>query len=293
MDRGAGIMAINFPDSPEVGDVYLYNDRGWTWGGEAWTPNRPVYTANRDIVSDSEGYLVASVVTSTELARLSGVTDVVQTQIDGKADLTSPTFLGVPLAPTASVGVSTDQIATTAFVIGQASVSDPLAPGVADSGTLATYSRGDHVHPIDITLAPKSSPTFTGAVTVSSNGIVFPDGTQTKAGVPSLTVIKPNISANATTSTLTAALTYRDTITAISGAYTVTIDADTTNSITFPIGSSMNFYQSSGDGGASIVAGATVTLLVTPGLIFRALNSSVTVTKVAANTWLVYGDLKS
>jgi hypothetical protein len=258
-----------------------------------WTPNRATYTADRDIISDADGYLVASDVTSTEVGYLNGLTDNIQNQLDDKAPKASPAFTGEPTAPTANVNQNDTAIATTAFVIGQAATETPVADGTAAAGTSVKYAREDHVHPTDTTLAPKASPTFTGTVTVGANGIVFADGTQTKQGVPSLTEIKPAITANATTSTLPQALTYRDTLTAIGGAYTVTIDPDTTNSITFPIGTSLNFYQSVGAGGASIVAGASVTLLRTPGLIFRALNSTVTVTKVAANTWLVYGDLKS
>lgn len=286
-------MAINFPAEPEVGEIYTYNDRAWTWSGEVWTPNRPTYTADRDIISDADGYLVASDVTSTEVGYLDGLTGNIQNQLDDKAPKASPAFTGEPTAPTATADQNDTAIATTAFVIGQASSSAPLENGNANTGTSLKYSREDHVHPTDTTLAPKESPTFTGTVTVGASGIAFADGTQTKHGVPSLTEIKPAITANATTSTLPQALTYRDSLTAIGGAYTVTIDPDTTNSITFPIGTSINFYQSVGAGGASIVAGASVNLLYTPGLIFRALNSSVTVTKVAANTWLVYGDLKS
>jgi hypothetical protein len=286
-------MAINFPAEPDVGEIYTYNDRAWTWSGEVWTPNRPQYTADRDIISDEDGYLVASPVTSTEVTFLAGVTSSIQDQLDDKSPIASPDFTGTPTAPTATADQNNTQIATTAFVLGQAASATPEADGTAAAGTSVKFARADHVHPTDTTLAPKASPTFTGTVTVGANGIVFADGTQTKQGVPSLTEIKPAITANATTSTLPQALTYRDSLTAIGGAYTVTIDPDTTNSITFPIGTSINFYQSVGAGGASIVAGASVTLLRTPGLIFRALNSTVTITKVAANTWLVYGDLKS
>ena len=286
-------MAINFPAEPEVGDVYSYQGRGWTWSGEVWTPNRPTYTPDRDIISDVDGYLVAATTTSTEIGYVAGVTSSIQDQLDAKAPIQSPTFTGEPTAPTASVGQNDTQIATTAFVIGQAASADPQPNGTAAVGLSNKYARADHVHPTDTTLAPKDAPTFTGKVTVAAAGIEFTDGIQTKAGVPSLTPIKAAITADATTSTLPSALTYRDSLTAIAGAYTLTVDADTTNSITFPIGTSINFYQSVGAGGATIVQGAGVTLLYTPGLIFRALNSSVTITKVAANTWLVYGDLKS
>ena len=286
-------MAINFPAEPQVGDVYSYNNRSWTWSGEVWTPNRPVYTADRDIISDADGYLVAATTTSTEIGYVAGVTSSIQDQLDDKAPLASPSFTGEPVAPTATADQTDTQIATTAFVIGQASSVDPTANGTAAVGTSKKYARADHVHPTDTTLAPKDAPTFTGKVTVAAAGIEFTDGVQTKAGVPSLTTIKAAITANATTSTLSSALTYRDALVPIGGAYSVTVDADTTNSITFPIGTSINFYQSVGAGGASIVQGAGVTLLATPGLIFRALYSSVTITKLSANTWLVYGDLKS
>jgi len=286
-------MPINFPAEPEVGDEYTYNNRTWTWSGEVWTPNRAQYTADRDIISDQDGYLVASTVTSTEVSYLDGVTSSIQTQLNAKAPLASPNFTGEPTAPTASADQNDTAIATTAFVIGQAASATPAANGTAAAGTSLKYARADHVHPTDTTLAPKASPTFTGTVTVGANGIAFSDGTQTLQGVPSLTPIKAAITANATTSTLPQALTYRDALTAIGGAFSVTVDPDTTNSITFPIGTTLNFYQSVGAGGASIVAGASVDLLYTPGLIFRAQYSSVSLTKVAANTWLVFGDLKA
>jgi len=286
-------MPIDFPSSPTVGQEYTYNNRTWTWSGTVWTPNRAQYTADRDIISDEDGYLVASAVTSTEVSYLDGVNSSIQTQLDAKAPLASPNFTGEPTAPTANADQTDTAIATTAFVIGQASASTPAANGTAAVGTSKKYARADHVHPTDTTLAPKADPTFTGTVTVGASGIAFTDGAQTLQGVPSLTPIKANITANATTSSLPSPLTYRDSIAAIAGAFSVTVDADTTNSITFPIGTTLNFYQSVGTGGASIVQGAGVTLLSTPGLVFRDRYSSVSITKVAANTWLVFGDLKA
>jgi len=286
-------MPINFPAEPEVGDEYTYNNRTWTWSGEVWTPNRQQYTANRDIVSDVDGYLVAATTSAAEVGYLAGVTSSIQTQLNDKAPLASPALTGEPTAPTANADQTDTAIATTAFVIGQASSATPAANGTAAAGTSKKYARADHVHPTDTTLAPKADPTFTGTVTVGASGIAFTDGTQTKQGVPSLTEIKANITANATTSTLPSPLTYRDTLVAIAGAFSITVDADSTNSIVFPIGTTLSFYQSVGTGGASIVAGAGVTLLFTPGLVFRDRYSSVSMTKVAANTWLVFGDLKA
>jgi hypothetical protein len=57
-----------------------------------------------------------------------------QAALNLKADTASPTFTGVPIAPTAVAGTSTNQIATTAYV--QASAS-----GNAPTGMFATFMR--------------------------------------------------------------------------------------------------------------------------------------------------------
>lgn len=54
---------------------------------------------------------------------------VVQTALNAKANLASPTFTGTPSAPTAASGTNTTQIATTAFV--KAAVSSGIADAVA------------------------------------------------------------------------------------------------------------------------------------------------------------------
>ena len=89
-----------------------------------------------------------------------------------RAAVTSPNFLGVPTAPTATVGTNTAQIATTAFVLANAgsgggtpSDVNPVMNGVAAPGVVTQYSRGDHVHPSDTSRAALASPTFTGTPT--------------------------------------------------------------------------------------------------------------------------------
>jgi hypothetical protein len=52
--------------------------------------------------------------THTVLNYMLGVTSAVQTQLDAKAPLASPTLTGTPLAPTAAAGTNTTQIATMA-----------------------------------------------------------------------------------------------------------------------------------------------------------------------------------
>ena len=42
--------------------------------------------------------------------------DAIQTAVNSKANIASPTFTGTPAAPTAAAGTNTTQVATTAFV---------------------------------------------------------------------------------------------------------------------------------------------------------------------------------
>jgi hypothetical protein len=54
--------------------------------------------------------------TVDELNYTDGVTSAIQTQMNLKAALASPTFTGTPAAPTAAASTDTTQVATTAFV---------------------------------------------------------------------------------------------------------------------------------------------------------------------------------
>jgi len=81
----------------------------------------------------------------------------------------SPTFTGAPLATTAAADTNTTQVATTAFVVGQASSSNPVMDGTAAVGTSLKYARADHVHASDTSRAPLASPTFTGTVTLPAD----------------------------------------------------------------------------------------------------------------------------
>lgn len=87
------------------------------------------------------------------------------------AKIGSPTFTGTPAAPTAAADTNTTQLATTAFVVGQAGGSNPAMNGTAAAGASLRYSRQDHVHPTDTSRAPLASPNFSGTPQVSGNNI--------------------------------------------------------------------------------------------------------------------------
>lgn len=75
--------------------------------------------------------------TTAEINYVDGVTSNIQTQLDLKAPLLSPTFTGTPTAPTASAGTSTTQIATTAFVAATG-FSSALPAQTGNSGKIVT-----------------------------------------------------------------------------------------------------------------------------------------------------------
>ena len=122
----------------------------------------------------------SSTVSATELGYLDGVTSAIQTQIDSKLDtatasstyapIASPTFTGVPAAPTATAGTSTTQVATTAFVgtaisnlVAGAPTTldtlDEIAAAIADTGNFSD------------TVVLKSGGTMSGAIAMGTNKI--------------------------------------------------------------------------------------------------------------------------
>lgn len=70
-----------------------------------------------------------------------------QTAINAKAPINDAALTGTPTAPTPAANDSTTKIATTAFVMGQASDDLPLpVAGTASAGTSTEWARADHVH---------------------------------------------------------------------------------------------------------------------------------------------------
>ena len=131
---------------------------------------------------DSKGRITGASNTPIAIAQ-SAVTNLT-TDLGLKANLASPTFTGIPAAPTAAADTNTTQVATTAYVVGQAGSSTPLANGTAAVGTSLRYARQDHIHPTDTSRAPLASPTFTGTVTVPTPN--NPTDAATKAYVDSV-----------------------------------------------------------------------------------------------------------
>ena len=232
--------------------------------------------------------LLAPIASPTFTGTVSGIT---KTMVGlGSADNTADTAKPVSTAQASAIATAkAEAIAdataqVTALVTGAPAAMDTLDELAAALGDDANFASS-----VTTSLglkAPLASPTFTGTVTVAASGVAFTDGTQTKAGIPSLTTIGTTISAAYNLST--GGLTLRDQLIPISGTYVVTVPTNATTA--FPVGTSIDFYQSAGTV-ASFAGAGGVTIQATPGLKLRTTYSSATLTKVATDTWLLAGDL--
>jgi hypothetical protein len=93
------------------------------------------FTAKDALPSGNSGKIIKGTEIDVELT-------AVASAISSKADTASPTFSGSPLAPTASAGTNTTQIATTAFVTTAITSAFPSGGIILWSGSVATIPSG-------------------------------------------------------------------------------------------------------------------------------------------------------
>ena len=130
-------MAINFPNSPNEGDIHQVADRVWQWDGEKWKATGTTSSSAVGAVVVFEGATADAYETTLTVVdptadrtiTLPNTTGTVALTSDLTiyAPLASPTLTGVPAAPTASANTSTTQVATTAFVMTEVGDYAPLA----------------------------------------------------------------------------------------------------------------------------------------------------------------------
>ena len=233
--------------------------------------------------------LKAPLASPTFTGTVSGITKTMVGlgSVDNTADLAKPVSTA---QATAIATAKSEAIADATAQVNAVIASAPAALNTLDELAAALGDDANFASTVTTNLAakaPLASPTFTGTVTVAAAGVAFTDGTQTKAGVPSLTTIGTEISAAYNLST--GGLALRDQLIPVAGTQAITIPTNATTA--FPIGTSIDFYQASGTGANFVAADGTVTILRTPGLKLRTTHSSATLTKVAVNTWLLAGDL--
>ncbi|GAB9186059.1 hypothetical protein [Bradyrhizobium diazoefficiens] len=162
---------VTFSGTATFGNTITFNGAA-TFNGTTVVPTPTA--ANQ---AANKGYVDAAIGTATPLvngAAAVGVSakwaheDHVHPTDGSRAPVNSPALTGTPTAPTAPVDANTTQIATTAYVIGQASAAGdgtPAMDGAAARGVATHWARADHIHPTDTSRAPLASPALTGTPT--------------------------------------------------------------------------------------------------------------------------------
>jgi len=189
-------------DAPSDGNQYARKDGAWDivsgGGGYITSVTSPLSVTSGDLSIDLSAYATESWVASFGFASESwvgsnfaqiesptftgAVTIPAGASISGYATTDSPALSGTPTSTTAAADTNSTRIATTAFVVGQASSTTPANNGTAAVGTSLRYARADHVHASDTTRAALSGATFTGKVntvasTTGTAGLSLPHGT--------------------------------------------------------------------------------------------------------------------
>ena len=136
------------------------------------TPTAPTATGGTSTTQIATTAFVAAAIPSVPVTAVFGRTgaivatsgDYTVAQVAGAAPLASPTFTGVPAAPTATLGTNTTQLATTAFVNAAIGGSGSVLSVFGRTGTVISTS-GDYAVGQITGAAPLASPALTGAPT--------------------------------------------------------------------------------------------------------------------------------
>jgi hypothetical protein len=245
------------------------------------------------------------------------VSTATQTALDAKASLAGATFTGNVEVDGNMVVDGNLTINGTEFVASATSItiednllqlSHQNAANTVDLGLVVGYNDGAAKHAgIVRDVSDDSWKLFKGVSTepattvafgegsldnlqlnnLTAAGVVFTDGTQTKAGVPSLTAFTEK-----TASYTLDTLDHKDNIVEMNSSSPVTFTIPANDTLAWPVGTSMDIFAT-GTGAVTIAGADGVTVNATPGLVLRTQWSSATILKRATNSWVVYGDLKA
>lgn len=236
-----------------------------------------------------------------------------------KANLASPTFTGVPAAPTPNNSDNSTTIATTAFVKNQsylttttaastyAPIASPTFTGVpaaptATNGTnttqIATTAFVQNALATFVTLPSQTGNSgkylTTNGTTASWNNIAQSDVTGLSAALAALpsTYSPLNFTINTQTTNYTLVLSDSAKQVEMNSASANTLSIPTDAAVNFPVGTALLVVQLGvGQTTIAAVTPGTTTVNGTPGLKLRTQYSTATLIKRAANNWIVSGDL--
>jgi len=203
-------------------------------------------------------------VSATELAFVDGVTSAIQTQMDAKA----PSSTAVTLTGTQTLTNKT--------------LTSPAISSISNTGTLTLpTSTGTVALTSDITVTAASTTTFTNKTLTT----------------PVITNPKITLTYSAKTAAYTAVTGDEGAVFSMNNASSIQFNIPTDATFNFAIGTQFNVFWLTGAGQPTIgaVTPGTTTVIstgatsATPKL--RVANSMATCLKIAANSWIVIGDI--
>jgi hypothetical protein len=119
--------------------------------------------------------------------------------VSSKADSNSPTFTGTPVAPTASAGTNTTQVATTAFVTTAVSSTTAITSAITAERTASATLTNKTISVDDNVVSGIAAASF---VLSNSSGVI--DGSAGQKAIPSGTVVGTSDSQTLTNKTINA-----------------------------------------------------------------------------------------
>jgi hypothetical protein len=132
-----------------IDGVYDPTSSGFTSARLNFGSSTPSQPSNGDFWTDGTTFKYFLGASYYDIASTNYVTSqgyITSSALIPYAPLASPSLSGTPTATTATADTNSTRIATTAFVVGQASSTTPAATGTAAVGTSLKYARADHVH---------------------------------------------------------------------------------------------------------------------------------------------------
>jgi hypothetical protein len=242
------------------------------------TPSAPTATAGTSTTQLATTAFAKTEVTNAVAALTKS--SVGLANVDNTADTAKPVSTA---QATAIATAKSEAIADATSQVNALLTGAPAALNTLDELAAALGDDANFASTVTTNLAakaPLASPTFTGTVTVAAAGVAFTDGTQTKAGVPSITNIPTALAAGA----VTIGADRADQFIPLTGEVVITLPA--TGYVT---GQSIDFHQASSTGARFE---STNGVVGTPGLKLRTTNSVATAMKISSG-WLVFGDLSA